>query len=185
MKKETVSINIADKNIKFDILKITKLDRSSLSVIFKLWLKLSNLLKKIGARGVNIPEGLTESLFCIEMNSVRVTKAYDSKGSFDTINLVTGKRQQVKATSSAGPTSFGPNSFWDEDELYLMDFCSDGEIDGSYKIYNIPDKYVYTSKVNKAERLSDQQAQKRRPRMDLRKEVIIKYKLRPIKEGVI
>ncbi|MFA6251543.1 MAG: Bsp6I family type II restriction endonuclease [Candidatus Paceibacterota bacterium] len=186
MKKNKITVTINKKQIKLDILKIESSDKAKLRTIFKRWLELSNLLKSLGSRGVNIPEGLTESLFCLEMNSARVIKAYNSKGSFDTINRNNNKRQQVKATSSSGPTSFGPNSFWDENELYLMDFVGkDGIIDGTFSIYRILDKYIYLSKVNKTERLSDQQAQKRRPRMDLRKDVVIKYKLKPIKKGSI
>ncbi len=183
MKNKKITVDIAKKDIRLDIIEIEELDRPKLRIIFRLWLKLSNLLKNFGARGINIPEGLTESLFCLEMESVRVIKAYNSKGSFDTLNPRKNKRQQVKATSSDGPTSFGPNSFWDKDELYLMDFLRDGKIDGTFNIYNIPDKYVYTSNVNKEERLSEQQSQKRRPRMNLRKDIIEKYKLKPIKEN--
>lgn len=186
MIKNKITVTINKKQIKLDILKIESSDKAKLRTIFRRWLELSDLLKSLGSRGVNIPEGLTESLFCLEMNSARVIKAYNSKGSFDTINRNNNKRQQVKATSSNGPTSFGPNSFWDENELYLMDFIGkDGTIDGTFSIYRILDKYVYLSKVNKTERLSDQQAQKRRPRMDLRKDVVIKYKLKPIKKGSI
>ncbi len=186
MLAEKINVKINSKQVRLEILKFNDLDRPKLKTIFKSWLSLSGLLKKVGSRGVNIPEGLTESLFCLEMNAVRVIKAYNSKGSFDTLSLGSKKRQQVKATSSEGPTSFGPNSFWDENELYFMDFVGkDGKVDGSYRIYRILDKYVYLSKVNKNERLSDQQAQKRRPRMDLRKEVVLKYKLKPIKEGSI
>ena len=186
MKKKKIIVTINNKQIKLEILKIENFDKPKLRTIFKLWLEISNLLKSLGSRGVNIPEGLTESLFCLKMNSARVIKAYNSKGSFDTINMKNNKRQQVKATSSNGPTSFGPNSFWDENELYLMDFIGkNGIIDGTFSIYRILDKYIYLSKVNKTERLSDQQAQKRRPRMDLRKDVVIKYKLKPIKKGSI
>ena len=186
MIKEKITVSINNRDIKLDVLKVENSDRKQLKIIFKLWLRISDLLKNFGSRGVNIPEGLTESLFCLEMNSVRVIKAYNSTGSFDTINLKNNKRQQIKATSSDGPTSFGPNSFWDEDELYLMDFLGkNGKIDGTFRIYRILDKYVYTSQVNKEERLSDQQAQKRRPRMDLRKDIILKYKLKPIKESYI
>lgn len=181
MKKQTVYVNIAGKKVKLDILNVKNTDRPKLRIIFKLWLKLSNLLRSFSARGVNIPEGLTESLFCLEMDSVRLLKSYGCIGSFDTISLKTSKRQQIKATSSNGPTSFGPKSFWDPDELYWMDFFRNGKVDGTYDIYKIPDKYVYTSKVNKAQRLLDQQSQKRRPRINFKKEIITKYKLKPLK----
>lgn len=183
MKRYQIIVNIAKKDLKFDILEINESDRPRLRIIFRLWIRLSDLLRSFGSRGVNIPEGLTESLFCLEMDSVRVIKAYNSKGSFDTINLKNNKRQQIKATSSVGPTTFGPNSFWDEDELYLMDFFKGGNVDGTFDIYKIQDKYVYTSKVNKTERLLDQQSQKRRPRMNLINEVIIQHKLKPIKKN--
>ena len=183
MKKETIVISINKKNIKFDILKINNKDRGKLRMIFRLWFRLSNLLRNFGSRGVNIPEGLRESLFCLEMGSVRVIKSYGTKGSFDTIDLKTNKRQQIKASSSYGPTTFGPSSFWDPDELYWMDFFRNGKIDGTFDIYKIPDKYVYKSSVNKEERLSDQQAQKRRPRIGFKKVIIDENKLEPIKKN--
>jgi len=183
MKKDIINVNIAGKIVKMDILRIDKSDRPKLKMIFKLWLTLSNLLKSFGSRGVNIPEGMTESLFCLETGSARVLKAHGSKGSFDTIDLKTNKRQQIKATSSKGPTSFGPRSFWDKDELYWLDFFRNGKVDGTFDIYKILDKYVYTSSVNKTQRLFDQQSEKRRPRLDFRKLIIEQYKLKPIKKG--
>ncbi|MFA6193261.1 MAG: Bsp6I family type II restriction endonuclease [Parcubacteria group bacterium] len=183
MRKGKIIIKIAGKDVRLDILKILKSDRRKLKIIFHLWIKLSKLLRSFGARGINIPEGLTESLFCLEMGSVRVLKAHGTKGSFDTIDLKSSKRQQIKASSSRGPTSFGPRSFWDEDELYWMDFFRNGEVDGTFDIYKISDKYIYTSSVNKDERLSDQQDQKRRPRIDFKGEIIERNKLKPIKEN--
>ena len=92
MKNKKITVDIAKKDIRLDIIEIEELDRPKLRIIFRLWLKLSNLLKNFGARGINIPEGLTESLFCLEMESVRVIKAYNSKGSFDTLNPRKNKR---------------------------------------------------------------------------------------------
>lgn len=181
MKRKFKTFNIDGKNIKMELLIIEESDRKTLRIIFKLWLTLSNLLRKFSSRGVNIPEGLTESLFCLEMGCARVIKTYGSKGSFDTINLKTLKRQQIKASSSEGPTSFGPTSFWDKDELYWMNFRRKGKVDGTFDIYKIPDKYIYTTSVNKKERLSDQQTQKRRPRLNFKKVIIEQNHLKPIK----
>lgn len=181
MKRITIIEDINGEKVKMLAIKIENKDRRKLRLIFKLWIKLSKLLRNFSARGINIPEGLTESLFCLETGSVRVLKA-SSKGSFDTFDPVTKKRQQIKASSSAGSTSFGPRSFWDPDELYWLDFFRNKNVDGSYDIYRIPDIYVYGCNVNKEERLSDQQKQKRRPRMDFRKVIVEENKIPPIKE---
>jgi len=147
-----------------------------------MWLNLNKEMVIIGKnRNVNIPESLTEGLFCLHTGSVRAVKVVGGKSSFDTIDLKTGKRQQIKASSSRAPTSFGPTSFWDSGELYWMDFFKNGKIDGEFDIYRIPDKLVYKTKVNKSQRLQQQQAQFRRPRIDFKKVIVDENKLNQIK----
>lgn len=182
MKKEIIRIKIHSVIHRMEIIRFENKDKKALRLSFQGWLQLNKRLRSIGStRNVNIPEGLTEALFCLDMGSVRVIKTYGGKGSFDTINLAKKLRQQIKASSSKGPTSFGPRSFWDPNELYWMDFFKNGGIDGDYDIYKIPDKYIYTASVKKNTRLSDQQKQFRRPRIDFKKVIVKQHKLKPIK----
>ena len=62
---------------------------------------------------------------------------------------------------------------------------NNGNLNGEYKIYLIPNNFIYNIKVNKNQKMSDQQDQSRRPRFDLRSSIIIPNKIEPIKEGKI
>ena len=81
--------------------------------------------------------------------------------SYDAFDFKNNKRIQVKCSTSTGPSSFGPKSVWDY--IYFLDMWNNGNIDGSYKIYHIPNEYIYNTKVNKNQKMSDQQDQSRRP----------------------
>ena len=52
------------------------------------------------------------------------------------------------------------------------------------KIYHIPNEYIYNTKVNKNQKMSDQQDQSRRL-FDLRSQIIIPNKIVPAVEGKI
>ncbi|MBU1890158.1 Bsp6I family type II restriction endonuclease, partial [Patescibacteria group bacterium] len=79
-------------------------------------------------------------------------------------------------------TSFGPRSKWDD--LYFLDFYNGGKVDGLFDIYKIPNNLIYENKVNKKQTLKDQQDEKRRPRLCIKKEIIANYKIKPIAEAV-
>ena len=182
MKSEIITLKFQGKMQKVQILRFCASDKRKFRKIFKMWSKLNVEMEIIGKnRNVNIPESLTEGLFCLHTGSVRVVKVFGGKSSFDTIDLKTRKRQQIKASSSKGPTSFGPTSFWDRNELYWMDFFKNGKADGEFDIYRIPDKFIYKTKVNKSQRLSEQQKQFRRPRINFKKVIVDANKLKPIK----
>jgi len=148
-------------------------DIEKISTMYTYWRDLSKLLKDFKSRAINLPEGLSESAFCICFdikNCGRVTKIERGSVSFDVINFRTGKRIQVKACSINNDlTSFGPTSVWDD--FYFMDFYKDGSFNGSFDIYLIPDELVYNTIVNtrKNETFKDQQLQGRRPRLSVKK----------------
>ena len=54
--------------------------------------------------------------------------------------------------------------------LYFLDFYRDGDLDGSFDIYEIDKELIYNTIVHKgnSETFRDQQAQKRRPRLSLK-----------------
>jgi hypothetical protein len=96
--------------------------------------------------------------------------------SFD---LKTNKAQQIKACSiEFDLTSFGPKSKWDD--LYFIDFYNDGKVDGKFDVYLISNKYIKNQSLNKNESFTDQQKQKRRPRFGIKKEIIQKYRIKPL-----
>jgi len=154
-----------------------KKDRSMLKKLFFAWKTLNDAIKKISTRGINIPEAITENAFCLFFPSRRVIKVFGGKCSYDCVDLKTGKRQQIKASSiSPDLTSFGPRS--DMDELYFLDFSKG---DGSFKVYKLQPNWVKYYKVNDRQSFVQQQAQGKRPRLSVIRGVIEPNKLRPIK----
>ena len=147
-------------------------------------------LGELGARGANLPEGISEIAFCLFSGSKRFYSMKLNKGkkkasaSFDTFNIKTDRTEQIKACSVEGDlTSFGPKSEWDD--LYFLDFYRDGKIDGSFDVYKIDTKLIYSVKVNANQLFGDQKDEKRRPRFSIKKEIIEKQKLKPIAKNVI
>ena len=107
-------------------------------------------------------------------------KVSGTSGSYDCYNPKTCKRIQIKATTIRYDlTSFGPESVWDV--LYLLDFYRDGEFDGKYDVYEIPNDLIYNFQINRDQTFRDQQKQGRRPRFGLKRSVIEANGIRPVK----
>lgn len=182
MKEEIREIVIAGEKTKVNLLFVEESDRSALKKLYDYWCTLNNGMKKFRSRGINLPEGISESAFCLcfNSNSARVLKVSKGSGSFDVIDLKTKKRIQIKAVSVDGDlTSFGPKSVWDD--IYFLDFYREGKFDGSFDVYKIKNEYIYNHKVNANETFKDQQMQRRRPRFSIKKDIIRKYNLNPLK----
>lgn len=147
--------------------------------LYKDWIQLSNKLRSLGGRGVNLPEVLSEAVFCRVTGAVRInSNIKGTKSSFDCYDILRNKRIQVKACSVLPDlTSFGPNSVWDE--LYFMNFYNKGKWDGSIEIYLIPNLLIYSHKVNSNQTMREQQLQGRRPRFSIFSEIIIANGLTP------
>jgi len=174
---------VFDQNCKLVLMHFDKKDGVEWKKIFDQWRKLKMGLRKYKAREPNFPEGLSEVAFCLWSGAGRYIGIKGSKkgiaGSFDTFDIKSKKAQQIKACSvEEDLTSFGPKSKWNE--LYFMDFYSNGEVDGSFDLYLIPDKYIKTQSLNKSEIFTDQQGQKRRPRFSIKIQIIAKYKIKPL-----
>lgn len=155
-----------------------KFDKWKLKKLYNLWSKLNNAIKKISTRGINLPEAISENAFCLFFpDCVRVVKLKKGKCSYDAINLKTGSRIQIKASSvTSDLTSFGPRSEWDE--LFFLDFSANN---GSFKAYKIEKELIYKHKVNKNQTFEQQQKQSRRPRFSIVDNIIKPLKLKPIK----
>lgn len=179
MNKVVKTLLLPSGSVQTEILEFTAADKPFLINMYRKWRDLTDDLKKIGARGINLPEGLSEAVFCLATNSWRITQSIPGvKTSFDCYNPASNVRIQVKAHSVAYDlTSFGPKSVWDE--LYLMDFFNDGKWDGTVDIYHIPNDYIYNHNVNRNQTFLEQQEQGRRPRFCIRKEIILKHSIQP------
>ena len=157
-----------------------------LSSIYKKWVQLSDLIQENGGRRINIPELLSEAIFCYHFKGGRLNKTKNGKinSSFDCVTLSPTKRIQVKSCSvSYDLTSFGPKSVWDE--LYFVHFYPNGKYDGAYKIFKIDNNLIYNHKVNVNQTMRDQQKQGKRPRFGIMKELIEPLNLKPIIEATL
>ena len=166
-----------------DVLQFNRTDRKILLSIYNNWRYLSKELISIKGRAVNLPEVLSESSFCLEMDCVRVTSSITgANSSWDCYDLNSNKRIQVKACGVLPDlTSFGPTSEWDE--IYFMDFYRNGAWDAKFDIYFLENDWIYNQKVNITQTMKDQQLQGKRPRFSIFKEIIQSKGLKPMHTG--
>ena len=184
MKLSKMIVKTNKGDIEIEVANFDKNDAKKFKSLFDVWVKLNDGLGEYG-RKVNIPEVLSEGMFCIFSNSVRFQRKLKGVGSasFDTINLKTGEREQIKASSIASDlSSFGPKSEWDK--LYFMSFYKEGGLDGTFDVYEIPNKLIYENKVNRGQIMTSQQDQGRRPRFSIMNDIIVPYKIKPIGKRV-
>jgi len=158
-------------------------DRQILYAMYKNWRVLCADIEKLGGRGTNLPEVLSEGAFCLEIGAVRILSGVGGADtSFDCYDLKKSERIQVKACSIIPDlTSFGPRSSWDR--LYFLDFWRTGKWDGTFDIYLIDNNDIYNQKVNQRQTFRDQQAEGRRPRFSIYSSIIQPKGLAPLKTG--
>lgn len=183
-RKETLEIE--GQRVILELNFYNKEDILVLSSIYKKWVQLSDLIQNNGGRRINIPELLSEAIFCYHFNGGRLNKTINGKinSSFDCVTISPTKRIQVKSCSvSYDLTSFGPKSVWDE--LYFVHFYPNQKYDGSYKIFKIENELIYNHKVNIGQTMRDQQKQGKRPRFGIMKEIIEPLNLNPIIDATL
>ena len=183
MRSEICTFVLPEGRFNVEAIRFDVEDRGKLAEIYLNWRRLSDQLRGLGGRGVNLPEVLSEGAFALEMDVLRVVKSISgANSSWDCYDPVRHKRIQVKACSVLPDlTSFGPTSQWDE--IYFLDFYREGKWDGTFDIYKIENELIYNHKVNENQTMRDQQDQKRRPRFSIFKDIIQKKGIRPIKTG--
>ena len=183
MKLEKHIFKLPEGDFEVEATKFEENDRIRLAEIYLKWRTLSEELRALGGRGVNLPEVLSEGSFALEMGVLRVVNSISgANSSWDCYDPVKHKRIQVKACSVLPDlTSFGPTSQWDE--IYFLDFYRKGNWDGTFDIYKIENELIYNHKVNENQTMKEQQNQKRRPRFSIYKEIIQKKGIKPIKTG--
>ena len=84
MKVEKEKIYLPEGDFDIQVIKFDNSDRLKLFSIYLAWRELCKNLNSMKARGVNLPEGLSESAFCLEMNCFRITESISGANtSFD------------------------------------------------------------------------------------------------------
>lgn len=165
---ETLKLPEGDKRV--IVTKFDDNDSDELKNIYDGWRLLCDNLKKLNARSVNLPEGLSEIGFALAKKMWRVTGAiHGANSSFDCYDPNGDRyrnRIQVKACSVLPDlTSFGPESQWDR--IFFVDFFRNGDWDGTFDIYEINTEDVENFPVNANQTLKDQKLQGRRPRFSI------------------
>ena len=183
MIKQNINITLPEGRFNVDVDLFDSDDKKHLSKIYTDWIELSLNLKKIGGRSINLPEGLSESAFCLEMEMCRVNSSIiGANSSFDAFDIKQNKRIQIKSCSVLPDlTSFGQKSVWDD--LYFCDFYRYGKWNGTFDIYHIKNEYIYNYHVNRKQTVKDQQKQNRRPRFSIFDGIIKPKNIKPIKTG--
>jgi len=176
-------INIEGRDIDVNLQFYDKSDLPKLKDYYWSWVNLSNSLQEFGGRRINLPEIISEAIYCINFDSARLNESISGiNTSFDCYNIKTKKRIQVKACSvKEDLTSFGPRSVWDE--IYFVHFFPNNKYDGSYAIYKIENNLIYNHQVSKSQSFTDQQKQGRRPRFSIIKDLIKPHNIQPILES--
>jgi len=183
MQIENISLILPEGEFTVEVMSFTENDRVELYYIYRNWRELCDQLKSMGGRGVNLPEVLSESSFCLEMGAVRVVSSITgANSSWDCYSTERNTRIQVKACSVLPDlTSFGPKSVWDE--IYFVDFFRNGDWDGKFDIYYIDSELIYNHYVNQTQTFREQQSQGRRPRFSIYRELITTRNISPIRTG--
>lgn len=184
MLKTANTVQISGSPVTVELISFDAQDAQDLKKAFGAWIVLNKLIDKFG-RKINIPEALTESMFCLFSGSSRYSKKIKGIGSvsFDTYNLETSEKEQIKATSlEFDLTSFGPVSEWDK--LYLMNFYNGGNMNGTFDVYEVPSDLIYSFPVNKTHTLREQQLLGKRPRFSIMEGIIIPQGIKPIGKDI-
>ncbi|MDR2821843.1 MAG: Bsp6I family type II restriction endonuclease [Mycoplasmataceae bacterium] len=131
-------------------------------------IKINNLfLNNLGGRKINVPDVISEGIFCYHYNAIRTN---GTAKSYDCVDIITKDGIQVKSASiEKDCTSFGPKSTWDK--LYFIDFsnfinCKTNTID--FYLIDIDLSSIVLNE-KKHETFKQQQKQNRRPRLSLKK----------------
>jgi len=181
MEKKNIVIKTPTGNFNSEVTIFDENDLDELKFFYDAWTAMNQRISEYGGRKVNLPEILSEGVFCLFMDTYRVSKVYGTSSSFDAYDPRNNARIQIKGCSVVPDlTSFGPTSVWDE--IYFMDFYTNGEWNGEIHIYKINNDLIYSQKVNKSQTFREQQEQGRRPRFSIYDKIIQKEKLSPIKE---
>ena len=155
-------------------------DFEELKKIYRTWLNLNKFIINLGSRATNVPDLLSEGLFCYLFGVCRTNAKINSK-SYDAYDEKTNEGIQIKSCSIEDDcTSFGPKST--QDRIYFMKFHPNSK-NGKVEIYDITDYPPYDFVLNheKNETFLDQQLMGRRPRFSVQKLIIDANNLKPIK----
>jgi hypothetical protein len=177
----------------FDIRFYTDEDLPRIHRKFEVWKTLHTLCKEDGDRAPNMPESISEVIYCMITHTTgRYMSAKKlANRSFDAFDFLNKETIQIKAGQIKNDcTSFGPKSKWDK--LVFMDFYNGGNIDGTVDIYDIPTDLVHKVIVCEYDKETGeknitflrQQELQRRPRFCMKESIIVPNSIEPVYKKV-
>ena len=88
MRIENTQIVLENKQIDAEIQIFEKRDWQTIKSMYEQWVNLSNLSKEMRGRGINLPEVISEGVFCLEFECARFLGSSGGiKTSFDCLDL--------------------------------------------------------------------------------------------------
>ena len=155
------------KHVKFDYINIDDERIEIACDAYFGWKKLNDQISNLSHRGINMPDAISEPMgcWCLDLLWNRGSAVGDAS------DPSTGMKYEFKATSrfEGDLSSFGPEC--DFDDLVFLRFDTDNDLLLLYDLQMNAEQFGYVH-VNKTERVKDQQAQKRRPRLSLYENLI-------------
>jgi len=132
-----------------------------------LWKELDALIKRSHTRGVNIPETITEALLCY-VSGFKLNRGIGG----DALDEATGNVVEIKATSNfdRDTSSFSPKEKFNK--LYFVRLDKRNDQMYFYDL-GINSDQLKQINVSKTQTLGEQQAQGRRPRFSLIKQIVV------------
>lgn len=186
MIEKQIQANVYGDPSIFTIRLYTEDDIPWVEKVFKSWKEYRNALKEHDERSPNMPEALSETIYCILTHAGRYRSSTKIKDrSFDAFNVLTEETIQIKATQmNSDCTSFGPESKWDK--LVFVDFYNKGNIDGTVDIYEIPSEHLTDIVVCQKKNVTFHERQKegKRPRLSLKESILIPQSIEPIYKNI-
>lgn len=184
MIEKHVQAKVYGKESSFSLKFYTEGDIPWVKRVFSNWMSLRDSLKEYNDRSPNIPEAISETMYCILTGVGRFTSSKKQKledSSFDAFDMSKEEAIQIKAGQIEKDLStFGPKTRWDK--LVFVDFFNDGNMDGTVDIYEIP-----TESLNKVIVCQDgnvtfeeRKASGKRPHLSLKESLIYPNSIEPI-----
>lgn len=197
MIEKKIQAKVYDEPSVFTLRFYTEEDVTWLKNTFDAWKLLHECLREEAAgdqglfhdeRATNIPEAISESMYCILTTAGRYYKSKNEKlsnRSFDAFDIINNQTVQIKASQmKLDCTSFGPKT--KQDKIIFIDFYNEGNIDGTVDIYDIPPDLVENVVVRKKDQVTFEERKKegKRPRFSIKKFVIAPNNIQPIYKGI-
>lgn len=180
MKIKTITANVYGEESVFDVIQYDHTDIPNIKKAFDAWVTLKQQSNILHGRSPNIPECISETCLCLVENLVRFYRAKKLKNaSFDCFDLVNDRTVQAKACSVENDlTSFGPKTRWDV--MYFLDFHNQGNIDGTFNLYEVSNDLIYNCLVKEGRTLKESQQLGYRPRIHIKNQIIVPNGIEPL-----